>query len=62
MLRQTLLFTFYVGCMLGGTFVITSCALGGFRNGWRYMGILVRHIAALAVLGVLIAAVIQGFQ
>lgn len=62
MLRQALLFTFYVGCMLGFTFVMASCALGGFRNGWRYMGILVRHVAALAVLGIVIAAVIQGFQ
>jgi len=62
MLRQTLLFVFYLGCMLGFTFLVTSCALGGFRNGWRYMGILVRHVAALAVLGIVLAAIIQGFQ
>lgn len=62
MLRQALLFTFYLGCMLGFTFLFATCALGGFRPAWRYMGILVRHVAALAVMGIAIAAVIQGFQ
>ena len=44
--------------MLGMVFLIVSGALGGFRPAWRYMGILVRHITALAALGIMVAAII----
>ena len=44
--------------MLGMVFLIVSGALGGFRPAWRYMmGILIRHIAALAALGIVVAAI-----
>lgn len=43
--------------MLGMVFVIVSGALGGFRPAWRYMRMLVTHIAALAALGIVVAAI-----
>jgi len=47
----------YFGAMLGMVFVIVSGALGGFRPAWRYMRMLVTHIAALAALGIVVAAI-----
>lgn len=44
--------------MLGMVLLIVSGALGGFRPAWRYMGILIRHITALAALGIMVAAII----
>lgn len=57
-MEKFLLFLFYLACMLGMVFLIVSGALGGFRPAWRYMmGILIRHIAALAALGIVVAAI-----
>ena len=50
-------FLAYFGAMLGMVFVIACGALGGFKPAWRYMGILIRHIAALAALGIVVAAI-----
>ena len=57
-MEKFLLFLFYLACMLGMVFLIVSGALGGFRPAWRYMGILIRHITALAALGIMVAAII----
>lgn len=46
--------------MLSMVFLIVSGALGGFRNGWRYMRTLVTHIAFLAAAGIVVAAIIAG--
>lgn len=44
--------------MLGMVFLIVSGVLGGFRPAWRYMRMLVTHIAALAALGIVLAGIV----
>jgi len=48
----------YFGAMLGMVFLIVSGVLGGFRPAWRYMRMLVTHIAALAALGIVLAGIV----
>jgi len=50
-----LLFWFYIGCMLGMAYLCASAALGSFKLGWRYLGTLSRHIAALAAVAIVLA-------
>lgn len=44
--------------MLGMVFIIVSGVLGSFRLSWRYMRTLVKHIVALAFVGIVIAGIV----
>jgi hypothetical protein len=60
-MEKFFLFWFYVACMLAMVFVMASGVLGGFRNGWRYMRVLVSHITGMAVAGAVLMFVLLQF-
>jgi hypothetical protein len=51
----------YLAVMVAGLFVITSAALGSWRNGARYTWLWSKHILALAVIGGLLGWVFLQF-
>jgi hypothetical protein len=54
------LFWFYIACMLGMVFLITSGLFGSTRTAWRYTRTLLKHIAFLAAAGTVVAFAITS--